>query len=135
MITTIRAALESHLIDLDPAFSTAFENTNFRPKTGVPYQIPYLIMGDPQSKILGDGYYREVGIFQVTIRYPLGNGSADASNKAEAIRKAFMRGTVISKNGIDVVITTVPSISLRTEPDSFTAIVKVTFYSENFNNL
>ena len=100
-ISSVRIALESKLSAMTPSLSTAWENVSFTPVTGTPYQRAYLMPATPANPTMGDGYYREQGIFQVTLMYPLQAGPKTAADRAELIRAAFKRGTSITIDGID----------------------------------
>ena len=97
----VRIALESTLNAMTPTLSTAWENVPFTPVTGTPYQAAYLMPATPANPTMGDGYYREQGIFQVSLMYPLQAGPKTAADRAELIRAAFKRGTSITIDGID----------------------------------
>ena len=100
-ISSVRIALETKLATITPALSTAYENVPFTPVTGTAYQAAYLLPATPANPTMGDGYYREQGIFQVTLMYPLQAGPKTAAARAELIRAAFKRGTSITIDGID----------------------------------
>lgn len=129
----IRAALETALMTITPAVQTQFENVTFTPKTGVPYQSAYLIMNRTENPVVGDGFYRERGIFQVTLRYPIGTGSVAPMTQAEKIRTLFRRGASFNKDGITVMCDRTPDIRvLPNEVDRFVIVVKIYFYSNIF---
>ena len=100
-ISAVRIALEGRLNAMTPTISHAWENVPFTPVTGVPYAAAYLLPATPANPTMGDGYYREQGIFQVTLMYPLQAGPKTAADRAELIRAAFKRGTSITIDGID----------------------------------
>jgi hypothetical protein len=80
---SIRKALEIKLAALSPSLATAYENAAFTPPAaGTPYQEAYLLPGRPDNAEMGAKNYLEVGVFQVTLKYPLGNGTADAQARA-----------------------------------------------------
>lgn len=107
----IRAALEQHLAALVPDLPTAVENTKFTPPTnGGPYQEAHVLPADPITP-MDTLSFIEQGIFQVTLCYPLGAGSRDAADRAEAVRSHFARGTPLTAGGISVTITSVPSVA------------------------
>jgi len=81
---SIRSALETQLNTLVPKVSTQFENVVFTPVTNVPYQSVHLLMNTPDDPVIfSPGMYREKGIFQLTLRYPLGNGTIAIMTQAE----------------------------------------------------
>lgn len=105
----VRRALETRLLTMTPALSTAFENVAFTPTQGVPYQRANMLPAAPDNTMLGPREWMEIGIFQVTLFYPQGAGSADAQARAEAVREHFKRGTTLSHSGVTTIITHTPA--------------------------
>ena len=132
-ISSIRIALETHLNTISPAILTAYENVPFTPVTGVPYQKVFLLPATPANPTMGDGYYREQGIFQVTLLYPLQAGPKTAADKAEAIRTAFKRGTTLTYNSVKVIIDRTPEISEgRVDGDRWSVSIKIRWFASIF---
>jgi hypothetical protein len=131
---SIRSALETQLATLTPKVSTQFENVAFTPVTGIPYQSAYLMMNTPDDPVIfSPGMYRERGIFQVTLRYPLGNGTIAVMTQAEKIRAVFKRGTVLMKDNRRIVCDKTPDIRvLPNEVDRFVVVVRVFFTADIF---
>jgi hypothetical protein len=124
----IKQALEAGLATLTPKLDTQYENVAYTPKAGVPYQSAYLIMNRPDNPTLGDDFYREKGIFQVTLRYPLLGGTVAIMTQAEKIRHLFRRGQVFTKDSIKVLIDKTPEIrTLPNESDRFIVVVRIYF--------
>lgn len=129
-IVSIRAALETKLNTITPAISTAWENHPFTPVDGVPYQRVYLMPATPSNPTMGDGYYREQGIFQVSLFYPLQTGAAAAAARAELIRSAFKRGVSMTSGGVTVQIGNTPEISQgRVDGDRFHVPVRIFWFA------
>jgi hypothetical protein len=125
-ITAIRAALETKLGTISPVLSTAYENVAFTPVAGVPYQECYTLRATPENSTLGDGFYKELGIFQVSLKYPQGVGPSTAEARAILIRAAFKRGTVLTSGTTKVLVTATPEIGAgRVDGDRWAVIVKV----------
>ncbi len=110
-IAKIRAALESRLSALSPPIATAFENMAFSPVPGMPFQRVNLLPARPENEVLGSGYFREVGIFQVTLCFPMNGGPAACQARAELLRSHFKRGTKVTNGGITTIVTTTPALS------------------------
>jgi len=108
---SIRKALETKLAALSPAVSIAYENFPFAPVNGTPYQECFLLPGQPDNAEMGAKNYLEVGVFQVTLKYPLGNGPAAAQARAELIKAHFKRGTTMVQDGINVIVIRTPSVA------------------------
>ena len=133
-IVAIRAALETALAGMTPALSCAYENVAFSPVAGVPYQRPYVMAAPPANPTMGDGYYRDQGIFQVTLMYPIQGGSAPAAARADMIRALFRRGASFSSGGLTVKIMTTPVINAaQIDADRWALPVRVTYSAEVFN--
>jgi len=129
-ISSVRIALESKLNAMTPTLSTAWENVPFTPVTGTPYQRAYLMPATPANPTMGDGYYREQGIFQVSLMYPLQAGPKTAADRAELIREAFKRGTSMTSGGITTIVERTPEIGQgRVDGDRWALPVKIRWYA------
>lgn len=113
MTDKIRAALEKHLSALTPALITAWENVSFDPAKDAPNKQPYqrvnLLNANPDDRILGCARRYELGIFQVTLCYPLDKGPKDIETRANLLISHFKRGTVVSHDGQYAQIINTPS--------------------------
>jgi len=99
-IVYVRAALQSKLDGIAPSLATAWENVGYTPVVGTPYQAAYVLAAEPENPTMGDGFYREQGIFQISLFYPLKNGTYTAEHRAQVIRDTFKRGTSITPGEI-----------------------------------
>ena len=132
-ISSVRIALESKLNAMTPSLSTAWENVPFTPVTGTAYQAAYLLPATPANPTMGDGYYREQGIFQISLMYPLQAGPKTAADRAEAIRTAFRRGTTLTYNSVKVIIDRTPEIGEgRVDGDRWSVPCKIRWFSSIF---
>jgi len=130
---TIRALLEGKLKAMTPALSTAWEHVKFTPKTGVAYQLATLLYSDTQNPSVGNNMYREDGIFNVKLAYPVGKGSRNIEARAELIRSTFNRALTLTSGGVNVIVENTPSIEmLQGEKDRAVMLVKINFYTEIF---
>jgi hypothetical protein len=115
---------------ISPAIQYAYENVPFTPTTGVPYASVYLLPATPANPTTGDGYYREQGIFQITLRFPLQAGPKTAAGKAEAIRTAFKRGTTLTSGTVNVIIDRTPEIGEgRVDGDRWSVSIKIKWFA------
>ncbi len=110
-IPIIRKALEKKLAALIPAIATAFENAPFTPTAGTPYQRVNLLPNTPDNGTMGSAMYIEVGLFQVTLCYPMGVGPAAAETQAQAVRNHFKRSTSMTESSVTVLVTNTPRVS------------------------
>ncbi|MGT2429246.1 phage tail terminator-like protein [Cupriavidus basilensis] len=125
----VRKGLETRLNTMAQPLATAWQNVPFTPTPGTPYQQVHLLFAPPENPAYGS-YYREVGVFQVSLMYPQGAGPSAADARAMAIRDWFARGTTIHvfpdgssmvldfqsqsyqvDTGIDVIVQRTPAIA------------------------
>ena len=133
-ISSVRIALENKLNAMTPSLSTAWENVPFTPVTGTAYQAAYLLPATPANPTMGDGYYREHGIFQITLMYPIQAGTLTAATRAELIRSTFKRGTSMTSGGITTIIERTPEIGQgRVDGDRWALPVKIRYYAGIFS--
>lgn len=110
-ILDIQRAFEKRLLTITPTIQTVPVGVSFTPVTGTPYQKIQLVPRNPENPTMGDGYYREVGEFQIFICYPPNKGTADAIARAELTRSYFQRGTTLTEGGLEVIIPVTPYIA------------------------
>ena len=128
--TLIRSALETSLAALSPAIATAYENVDYTPVQGTPYQRVNVLFATPQSLEMSQKLHREQGFMQVTLCYPKHGGTAAATARAEAIRAAFPAASEHVSGSVTVTIDGLPSIDpAPAEDDRFNIIVRVRFYA------
>lgn len=129
-IVLIQAALEAHLAAMMPLLDTESENVPYTPKSGTPYQRVDLLSAEPENPTMGDGFHREIGIFQIMLRYPVGIGAGDAKERAELIRAAFKRGQSLANGGITVQIDRTPAVSAGIiQGDRYCVPVRVRYFA------
>lgn len=107
----IRRALEKRLAAMSPALATAYENVEFTPTVGTPYQSVNLLPAQPEDAVHGSSIYFERGVFQITLRYPIGTGPAAAEARAQLVRQQFKRGTSMTESGITVLVVGTPVVA------------------------
>ena len=125
-IANVRDALEIKLNSMASPISYAWQNVSYTPVTGIPYCAAYVMPAKPGNPTIGDGFYREQGIFQVNLMYPLLTGAQAAEARAELIRAAFKRGTALTSGGVKVVVDRTPEIGQgRADDDRWMVPVKI----------
>lgn len=110
-IVKIRAALENHLANMSGALDISYENAQFTPTAGTAFQVVNLLPATVVNPSIGAELHRELGIFQVTLHYPINVGPANCATMAENIRTRFKRGTTMTVDGVTVMIDSTPSIA------------------------
>jgi hypothetical protein len=129
----IRKAFEKKLITFTPANTISFENASFTPVANVPYYVCRLAPQDVLNPTLGDNYHREVGIFQVVLCFPAGNGGQATAAKAEELKQFFRRSTTLVEGDTTVIVNKTPSIgSAYTEGNRYCVPVRVSYFTNEF---
>jgi hypothetical protein len=132
-LTRVRAALEQRLQALPGGWltQTAFENAVFLPKANVAFQRINFIMSPPDNPTIGDGFYRERGIFQITLCAPINTGAGDTLYYAERIRDWFPRGASFVNEGITARVETTPQIGPGSyDGDRFNVPISIRFWAD-----
>jgi len=130
-LSIIRKALEQRLAALAPAIATAYENAPFVPAVGTPYQRVSMLPATPDNSTQGATLYLEIGIFQVTLMWPMGVGPSVMEDRAQLLRAHFKRGTSMVESGITVIVTKTPSVAPAfVDGDRFTVPVSIAFQAQ-----
>lgn len=128
-VTAIRAALETALAAMTPALATAWENAEYTPVQGTPYQRVTLMLAEPDNSEIGPQFVQR-GMLQVSLFYPDGPGPAAATTRAELIQTAFARGHSFTSGGITVTVEKTPEIATAMQDeDRFHVPVRIRFYA------
>lgn len=122
-VSTIRQILETKLVEITPNITTTYENFEFTPVEGIPFQRVFFLFNEPDNAYISRNY-TQGGYMQVDLNYPLLGGSTEATTRAEAIRSKFKSGEIFST----VKIARTPEIgSGRIQGDRFVIPVFVRF--------
>ena len=132
-VAAIRAALETHLSAMSPSLTTAWENQDFKPPSPkTPFQFVNIMLADPDNPEFGGGY-REQGYMQVTLHYPLQEGTAAAMARAALIRATFPKDLSLTKDGVTLTINRTPAIGNGgVDGDHWALPVKIQFHANIF---
>lgn len=129
-IVLVRSALQAKLNAMTPSLATAWENVDYTPVAGTPYQAAYVMPATPENPTMGDDYYREQGIFQISLFYPIQVGTAVAEARAELIRTTFKRGTSMTSGAVTVRVDKTPDISPgRADNDRWHIPIKIPWFA------
>lgn len=132
-IPNIRNALEVALASISPAIDIVHENVPYDPTPDQPYCEAYLMVATPANTTVGDSYFKEQGILQVNLQYPLQAGTLDCATRAEAIRALFKRGATFSDGGVTVMVNKTPEISAGApEEGRWKQIVRIRWQADIF---
>jgi hypothetical protein len=125
----IRQLLETAATTASAGLATAYENVPYTTIPNVPFQRLDLLLGTPVNPTF-DAFYREVGFLQVSLCYPLGNGSGAATTQAQLLRTAFPQGRTLVSGKVTLVISgaayVLPS---SVDDDRFVIPVRIPFYA------
>lgn len=100
----IRQALEKAVLAVAPAIDTAFENTTFKPRSNEPYQQLHFLPAKPEAAVIDDSISEVLGVFQINLRYPAGEGVKNVLERARLYEKAFSVGAKFEHAGVKTCI-------------------------------
>lgn len=102
-VDLIRKALEKKLAALAGGLPTSYQNFPFDPpEDGGPYQRCAVLHADPVSPTMGRKLIHHTGVFQVTLMYPEGQGTAAVEAQAKKIVAHFVAPQTLAEGGIKV---------------------------------
>ena len=126
----IKGAIEIKIASITPTISTAYENVTFTPVSGEPYQVFNLLPAINEAMFINDVSYKSLGIFQITLHYPLNQGTADVMARADLYLNAFDIGTNLVNGAATVKITDTPDIRvLGVVGDRYVVAISVNYKS------
>jgi hypothetical protein len=129
----IYQAMLTRLATITPALATVEENEDYTPITGTRYQEAYLLPAQPENITLGDAYYRNIGIFQVTLRFPINQGNQPLEVRAQKVIDAFPRALGLTFEGKTVRVMRTPSKSPSTRiDDRYVCAISIPYMAEVF---
>lgn len=125
----IRNALQSAVADISGSISVAWENATFTPVNGIPYQKVNLLFAQPDNSEYGSNY-TELGYLQITLMYPLLEGTIEIDERADLIKSAFQRGSSFTADGYTVVVDRTPEISGGArDTDRWSVTIKIRWHA------
>lgn len=133
-IPNIRNALETALASLAPPIDIVHENSErYEPQADVPYCEAYLLVAEPGNSTLGQAYYREAGVFQINLQYPLLTGTLPCALRAEQVRALFKRGATFTDGGVSVQVDRTPAIEAGApEEGRWKQIIRIRWHADIF---
>lgn len=125
-----RLAFEEAINTISPTIATAYENVSFTPSSGVPYQELYDIPASNDHLFMDNSEFEGLGIFQITLKYPSGQGMKTVSNRAELYVSSFPVGTKLTKNGEVITVLQTPKVNnLGVDGDRVIVAVSINYKS------
>jgi len=132
-LVIIRKLLQNKLTTIANPLPTAWENSRFKPGSSRkdPWQKVNLIPAPPENPTIATRtVFRESGIFQVNLYYPLNNGPNAATTRAEQIRSLFPRGLSLADGLVTVSVEVTPEISPSLVDDGWYVLpISISYYS------
>lgn len=127
----ISAALDDRLKNMVGLPPVAWANVNFEPTKGTLFLDPTLLPSDTVQASLGDnGQDLNVGLYQINVFAPSGEGKNEAMVMADKIADHFKRGTDLVYNNRAVRIKSVSqSVSTVTTEGWFMIPVQISYIS------
>ena len=123
-----RLAFEEAINAINPTIATAYENVSFTPTSGVPYQELYDIPASNNHLFIDNSEFEGLGIFQITLKYPSGQGMKTVSNRAELYVSSFPCGRKLTKNGDTITVLQTPKVNnLGIEGDRVVVAVSINY--------
>lgn len=108
----IRAALDTRLAALMPAWPTAWEARTFEPpSTTTPYQRVYLLPATPDNPTLDEKLRVDAGVYQVTMMFPRETDTASIDASTGALQGHFPAGLTLQSGTIGIRIVGTPAIA------------------------
>lgn len=131
-ISKIRAALETRLSLLSPALPTSFEN-GMLDAAGQPHHRVYLMPNKTATPGFDLVTKHEKGIYQVSVAYPINEGTTLGGARAELVRAHFPAGLKLTSGGVMTLIYEWPSIATGM-PDGIFYVIPVSISYRAFTN-
>jgi hypothetical protein len=75
------------------------------------YQRVQFNIGRPVDPVLGTGYFREDVELQIFVNAPVNQGTGEALDRAELLRKHFAKGLALPEQGDMLHVLTTPQIA------------------------
>lgn len=125
----MREAVEVALAAMSPALPCAWEDSDYTPVPGTPWQAVHVMFADPRPLELSGKWHEEPGIMQVSLFYPTKAGPTAVETRAELIRSTFKHGSEFTADGVRVTVSNVPSIVKLDDPAWTARAVRVPFYA------
>jgi len=127
----IRKTLESALAAMPGVLRTALPNAQFDPVVGQPHQEVHILPAETLNETIGGTFKREMGIFRVTLCYPLKKGTADADAMADKLLAHFKRATTYMAGPIRVFVFKHPFVGIgRPDDDRWRLPVSIPYLAD-----
>lgn len=127
-LSLIKGALETQVASISPTISTEYENVLFTPVAGTPYQSMYFMPAINERRHLNDAAYTAKGIFQITLFYPLNQGTSAVMTRAQLYVDNFPIGLILVNSTTKVIISDTPDVvRLGVVGDRYQVVISVSW--------
>jgi hypothetical protein len=125
----IQGALLTRLGLMASPLPTSFENDQYTPTMGAPWQRVTLMPAAPGNDEMSASY-REQGVLQVDLFYPLNTNAGAAKARAAALRDWFPRKLSLTQAGVVTSIDRTPEIGPGYVADAWFCVpVRIRFFA------
>ena len=129
----IRSILEQKLATISPSLGTVYENlpsSAYTPIAGTPHQTVHLLYADSEDLCITNDMIKDQGIMQVTLYYPLAQGSLNIETRAKLIRSTFTNALNLTDGTDTVKISKTPDIkNMGVMSDRYVYVVSIYYKS------
>ena len=120
-------AIQLYANEITPKIDTAYQGIGYTPKNGEPYQEYYILPAMNEAPYINQSDIIYRGIFQITLKYPSGNGIREVLERIDVIEPHFFKGKSIEHSGVKVVFDDSKTINLGTDGDRIIYAFRVDF--------
>ena len=103
-LISIYNAFDEHIGTVAPTIDTVHEGQSYTPTAGVAYQELFIKPAIDENLFIGDVGYSSKGFFQITLRYPTGEGLGNILTRVEAYKALFKKQFELTKDGLKISI-------------------------------
>jgi hypothetical protein len=130
----LKKALNTKLASLSPSIATQWQNMQYDPVEGTPWQRA-TVRSNPNHPLgITEGSGRRwTGEFYIVLFYPRGKGSGAADARAQALMNHFTRGLNLVTTTMTVVILEPFVMTAVDEPNWFRLPVQIPFFANEMS--
>lgn len=98
----IYQAFGNEVATITPTITVVHQGIEFTPVNGVPYQEFHILPAGEKKPYINETNYKTYGIFQITLRYPNGEGIGKVLTRLEQYKELFVRKSKLTYDGLTV---------------------------------
>lgn len=128
MINKVYTAYISKINSITPKIDTVYENKEYTPINGKPYQEIYIMPSDNIAPYMNETSYNMEGLIQITLCYPLNEGRTSAMDRASLYMNLFPFADNFTSDGLTVRQAGMPKITnLGINDNRYKIVLRVGF--------